>query len=92
MTTITLKHRDNNLLTRASDYLANSLRNNEIFEVLGAESPPISKINNTFIRNIIIKTDAKYPLGKVNPVIVKHIEAFKRNTEYKQVGVLVDVE
>ena len=92
MTTITLKHRDNNLLTRASDYLADSLRNNEIFEVLGAESPPISKINNTFIRNIIIKTDAKHPLGKVNPVIVKHIEAFKRNTEYKQVGVLVDVE
>lgn len=92
MTTITLKHRDNNLLTRASDYLANSLRNNEIFEVLGAESPPISKINNTFIRNIIIKTDAKHPLGKVNPVIVKHIEAFKRNTEYKQVGVFVDVE
>ena len=92
MTTITLKHRDNNLLTRASDYLADSLRNNEIFEVLGAESPPISKINNTFIRNIIIKTDTKYPLVKVNPVIVKHIEAFKRNTEYKQVGVLVDVE
>lgn len=92
MTTLTLKHRDNNLLTRASDYLANSLRNNEIFEVLGAESPPISKINNTFIRNIIIKTDAKYPFGKVNPVIVKHIEAFKRNTEYKQVGVFVDVE
>ena len=92
MTTLTLKHRDNNLLTRASDYLANSLRNNEIFEVLGAESPPISKINNTFIRNIIIKTDAKYPLGKVNPVIVKHIEDFKRNTEYKQVGVFVDVE
>lgn len=92
MTTLTLKHRDNNLLTRASDYLADSLRNNEIFEVLGAESPPISKINNTFIRNIIIKTDTKYPLVKVNPVIVKHIEAFKRNTEYKQVGVLVDVE
>ena len=92
MTTLTLKHRDNNLLTRASDYLADSLRNNEIFEVLGAESPPISKINNTFIRNIIIKTDAKYPLGKVNPVIVKYIEAFKRNTEYKQVGVFVDVE
>ena len=92
MTTITLKHRDNNLLTRASDYLADSLRNNEIFEVLGAESPPISKINNTFIRNIIIKTDAKYPLGRVNPVIVKHIEAFKRNMEYKQVGVFVDVE
>ncbi len=92
MTTLTLKHRDNNLLTRASDYLANSLRNNEIFEVLGAESPPISKINNTFIRNIIIKTDAKYPFGKVNPVIVKHIEAFKRNTEYKQVCVFVDVE
>ena len=92
MTTLTLKHRDNNLLTRASDYLADSLRNNEIFEVLGAESPPISKINNTFIRNIIIKTDAKHPLGKVNPVIVKHIEAFKRNTEYKQVGVFVDVE
>ena len=92
MTTLTLKHRDNNLLTRASDYLANSLRNNEIFEVLGAESPPISKINNTFIRNIIIKTDAKHPLGKVNPFIVKHIEAFKRNTEYKQVGVFVDVE
>ena len=92
MTTLTLKHRDNNLLTRASDYLADSLRNNEIFEVLGAESPPISKINNTFIRNIIIKTDAKYPFGKVNSAIVKHIEAFKRNTEYKQVGVLVDVE
>lgn len=92
MTTLTLKHRDNNLLTRASDYLADSLRNNEIFEVLGAESPPISKINNTFIRNIIIKTDAKYPFGKVNPAIVKHIEAFKRNTEYKQVGVFVDVE
>ena len=92
MSTLTLKHRDNNLLTRASDYLADSLRNNEIFEVLGAESPPISKINNTFIRNIIIKTDAKHPLSKVNPVIVKHIEAFKRNTEYKQVGVFVDVE
>lgn len=92
MTTLTLKHRDNNLLTRASDYLADSLRNNEIFEVLGAESPPISKINNTFIRNIIVKTDAKYPFGKVNPAIVKHIEAFKRNTEYKQVGVFIDVE
>ncbi len=92
LTTITLKHRDQSLLLRASQYLAERLRSNAIFEVLGAEAPPISKVNNIFIRTILVKSDTKHPFTDINPIIERFIADFKQNKDFKSVGIFVSVE
>lgn len=92
LTTITLKHRDQSLLQRASHYLAECLRSNAIFEVLGAEAPPVSKVNNIFIRIILVKNDTKYPFTQINPIFEQYMAYFKQNKDFKSVGVFVSVE
>ena len=52
---ITLKHRDYNKVEHASDWFAKSLRNYLKQHVLGPEFPPVSRIRNQYLKNILVK-------------------------------------
>jgi hypothetical protein len=54
---IILKHRDTQVLNRAANQLAHSLRHTFSQRVLGPDSPAISRVQNLFIKHILLKIE-----------------------------------
>ena len=52
---ITFKHKDYNKLNEAADWFVKALRNVFGGSVLGPEYPPVARIRNQYIKNVIIK-------------------------------------
>jgi primosomal protein N' (replication factor Y) len=92
MIAITLKHKDENQVTRASIELGNALR--EIFKerVLGPDSPLIKRIQNLFLKEIKLKIERTAPEKKVKEKIKSVIDQFYVKTENKSVRVVIDVD
>jgi primosomal protein N' (replication factor Y) len=89
---ITLKHKDEYLLDAASIQLANSLK--EIFKerVLGPEYPVVKRINNLFLKNIVLKIERDAPDKKVKERLQQLINAFYSVPLHKSIRMVVDVD
>lgn len=74
-------------------YLANAIRKLNQSEVLGPSSPLVSKVNNYYLRDVMVKTNGKTKdLGSLKIAIRSILDDMKSNTELKSIRVLVDVD
>ena len=89
---IVLKGKKNEKLYKSSNWLAQSLRKILNIEVLGPEPPLVSRINNFYIMNILIKVDLKSNLSFQKSLIKKIITKFNNYPEFRPVKVLIDVD
>ena len=89
---IVLKSKKNEKLYKSSNWLAQSLRKILNIEVLGPEPPLVSRINNFYIMNILIKVDLKSNLSFQKSLIKKIITKFNNYPEFRPVKVLIDVD
>lgn len=89
---LTLKHRNAQLLETASVSLGNSLRSFLQHRVLGPEEPIIGKIQEYFIRDIIIKLGRDVNLSAAKEHISKHIEKMLDYKPFAAVIVSIDVD
>lgn len=89
---LTLKHRDENKLTVASNDLANQLR--QVFKerVLGPEFPLIKKIQNFYLKTIILKVERDAPDKKVKERVQSIIDNFYSVPSNKSIRVSIDVD
>lgn len=89
---LTLKHKDEHLLDAASVQLANSLK--EIFKerVLGPEYPVVKRINNLYLKSIILKIEREAPDKKVKERLQQLINAFYSVPLHKSIRMVVDVD
>ncbi|GGD28182.1 replication restart helicase PriA [Hyunsoonleella pacifica] len=89
---ITLKHKDYNKVEQASIWLGKSLR--QIFgdNVLGPESPPISRIRNQFHKNLLIKVPKKQSLSKTKEAIIKINNSFFSIKDFRSVKIILNVD
>ncbi len=89
---LTLKHKDKNTLDLAADNFASSLR--EIFKerVMGPDYPVINRIQNLFIKNIMLKIEKDAPDKKIKERIQHLIDAFYSVPLYKSIRIVVDVD
>ncbi|WP_203258486.1 replication restart helicase PriA [Hyunsoonleella ulvae] len=89
---ITLKHKDYNRVEQASIWLGKSLR--QIFgdNVLGPESPPISRIRNQFHKNILVKIPKKQSLSKTKEAIIKINNSFFSVKDFRSVKIILNVD
>jgi len=90
---ITLRYRDYERLREAAGWLADVLRRDLDLPVLGPEEPPIARIRNEYIRQILVKI----PSGGSNPGTIKsRIErirtSFSSVPQYRPVKVVVNVD
>ena len=89
---ITLKHRDYNKVETASDWFAKSLR--QVFKgnILGPEFPPVSRVRNQYLKNILIKIPQPQSLGKTKEAIKKINSSFEAVGAFKGVRVILNVD
>ncbi|MCM4153311.1 primosomal protein N' [Arenibacter sp. N53] len=89
---ITFKHKDYNKLNDAAEWFAKSLRNIFGENVLGPEYPPVARIRNQYIKNIIIKIGGKFSLVKTKNSIKRIEKSFNAISYYRGVRVIYNVD
>ena len=89
---ITFKHKDYNKLNEAAEWFAKSLRNSFGASVLGPEYPPVARIRNQYIKNVVIKIGGKYSLVKTKNSIKRIEKSFNAISYYRGVRVIYNVD
>lgn len=89
---ITLKHKDFNKLSEASAWLAQGLRTSFHFPVLGPEFPPVARIRNQYLKNIMIKIPPSYSLTKTKNGIKRLEKSFNAIAPYRGVRIIYNVD
>jgi primosomal protein N' (replication factor Y) len=90
---ITLKHKELKLVSEAANVLATSLRRDFGKRILGPEFPPISRLRNQYIQQILLKFERNQDLiqsAKKNIVSLSDKVSF--NSKYKNVRIIIDVD
>lgn len=89
---IKLKHRDPALLDRAADAFAEILKKNIQEKILGPEYPIISKIQNLYLKKLVVKM-VKYQQLQQNKLNIIHsLDMLKSRPEYRAVQYMIDVD
>lgn len=92
MIRLTLKHRDYQVVNSAGHQLAKSLKDINHVKILGPTAPTINKIQNQFIRQILIKMHKGNHIAQAKHLMLEKIAALHLEKPYKQVQVSVDVD
>lgn len=87
-----LKHRDQNVLNKAARDLAQDLRADLGKRILGPEYPLVSRIQNWYIKQILVKIERGPNVSGLKELIKVKIEDLQKISGYRQVRVIVDVD
>lgn len=89
---ISLKHKNYQTLTNASDWLAISMRNYFGENVLGPSNPAISRIRNLYIKDLLLKIPPEQPVHQTKRTLQKIKNHFQNIGEYRSVKFIIDVD
>ncbi|RRQ48999.1 primosomal protein N' [Maribacter algicola] len=89
---ITFKHKNYNTLNEATEWFSGALRTHFGGTVLGPEYPPISRIRNQYLKNILVKIDKSESLGKTKKNIKRIEKTFKSVSLFRSVRVIYNVD
>ncbi len=89
---VKIKHRDQNVLNKASDELAKRLR--ELFgnRVLGPEYPMVSRIMNYYLKQIMIKIERSASQTEMKKKLMQKIVEFSKCKEFSSLRLVMDVD
>lgn len=87
-----LKHRDPKVLNYAADILASNLRKVFGKRILGPEFPVVSRIQNLYIKHILIKIGREVSLVDMKARILEEVEEFHKEKLYSRLRVVIDVD
>ncbi|MEA2105642.1 MAG: primosomal protein N' [Bacteroidota bacterium] len=89
---ISIKHKKADVVDKSSNFLANNLK--KIFgkRVLGPESPVISRIQNMYIKKILIKIERQRSFKKAKKLLDEQIIQLITMENYKTIQVSIDVD
>lgn len=89
---ITLKDRKFTKMQQAAHWLAETLKLIFKENVLGPEQPPVGRIRNEYITNILIKIPANQSLSISKKNIQKSVKAFLAIKDFRSVRLVIDVD
>ncbi len=89
---ITFKHKNYNTLNEAADWFSKSLRNVFRIGILGPEYPPVARIRNQYLKNVLVKIPLGQSLGKTKNSIKRIESSFNAISQFKSVRVIYNVD
>jgi len=89
---LTLKHKNQTTLFNGTFELVKTLRNKLGSRVLGPETPYVSRINNQYLQNILIKIEREASPSKTKVIIKNHIDSLSSHSAYKSIRFTIDVD
>ncbi|QLE00073.1 primosomal protein N' [Galbibacter sp. BG1] len=93
---IVFKHKDYNKVNEASAWFAKALHT--VFdkatktEILGPEFPPVSRIRNEYLKNIVVKIPYNQSVKQTKDAIKKIDKSFNAISSYRSVRVIYNVD
>lgn len=89
---ITFKHKDYNKLNEAAEWFSRSLRMVFGEKVLGPEYPPIARIRNQYLKNVLLKINRTGSLTKTKNSIKGIEKSFNAISYYRGVRIIYNVD
>jgi primosomal protein N' (replication factor Y) len=86
------KHRDVSVVRRAAFYYANIIR--PIFgqRLLGPDQPPVSRVNNFYLQQLLLKIEIEASASKVKEILNNAQDQFRQEPDFKSVQLYFDVD
>ena len=92
MIKITFKERNFQKMEKASIWFGDALKMKLKGNVLGPETPPVGRIRNLFISNILVKIPKGQSIPKTKEYINHIVRSFNSIKEFSSVRVVIDVD
>ncbi|RCL75777.1 MAG: primosomal protein N' [Flavobacteriales bacterium] len=89
---LTVKHKNINLVELASKELAQKLRGTFKERVIGPEFPLIQKIKNQYLKEIKLKIERTASEKKVKEKLHEIIDKFYQRADFKTIRIVIDVD
>ncbi|MCF8715267.1 primosomal protein N' [Joostella atrarenae] len=93
---LVFKHKDYNKVNDASSWYAKALHtvfdNHTKTEILGPEFPPVSRIRNEYLKNIIIKVPHNQSVKQTKDAIRRIDKSFQSIAAYRSVRIIYNVD
>ncbi len=89
---LTLKHKNPELLHAGAFELATMLRNIFKTSVLGPEFPLVSRIQQFYLKDILLKIDRRLNVPEQKKIVQNILFEFSKISKYKSIRVIVDVD
>ena len=89
---IIVKHEDNTICNRTAELLANKLKIQLRSRILGPDTPSIAKIQNKYIRQILVKIEINASIQQVKEIIRNEIQGVQLQKPYNTANIQFDVD
>lgn len=89
---ISLKHKNFQTLTEASEWMGQSMRNYFKENVLGPSNHPIGRIRGLYIKDILLKIPPDQSVNNTKKILHKIKNHFQSIAQYRSVRMVVDVD
>jgi len=92
MIQIVLRHRDPNILNQAAARMAADLRAVFNNRVLGPNAPAVSRIQNMYIKHILLKFEVEASAEKAKDILRQVTTNLQSESKFKSLWVNLDVD
>ena len=89
---IIIRHAEFDVCSRAADSLANKLKLRLKNRVLGPDVPTIGRIQNKYIKQILVKIEISAPLHQAKQIIQDEIQGVTSQRPYNTVQIQLDID
>ena len=89
---ISLKHKNFQTVSTASEWLGTSMRNYFKENVLGPSNPAIGRIRNLYIKDILLKIPPEQSINQTKKILQKIKNHFQNIGEFRSVRFIADVD
>lgn len=89
---ITIKHRDYKVLNNVSYVLAKTLQKTIDKYVLGPINPPVGKIQNYYLKTILLKIENKTNIDQIKRFVKQQTNDLLLNNDFKSTRFFIDVD
>lgn len=92
LTSLTLRHRDPELLRCAATQLAGRLRARFGRRVLGPMAPPVDRIRGEYLAGLLLKVESGASALRARELLAGELRAFREDPAFRNVTVVADVD
>jgi primosomal protein N' (replication factor Y) len=89
---IMVKHEDNDTCNRTAEILVNKLKIQLKSRVLGPDTPSVGKIQNKYIRQILVKIEINASIQQAKEIIRNEIQGVQLQKPYNTASIQFDVD
>ena len=92
MISFTIKHKKQDVVNQASDLFAQLIKQKLGLRVLGPQKPLISRIQNYYIKTVLLKVERGISILKVKDYLFEQIAMVQSKPAFRSVIILPDVD